>query len=143
VFRRLEYPALKRAVREQQSLFGASVALIDDKASGTQLIQELIADGCPGVTRYRPTTDKIMRLRFVYIPRDGVVARRIPARADRFSPRERTMIRRTRPPNSWTGSSARSRANRGCHRLSRASATAALNRMCFSGEAPRQANAPI
>ena len=60
--RRLEYPALKRAVREQQSLFGASVVLIEDKASGTQLIQELIVDGCTGVTRYQPTTDKIMRL---------------------------------------------------------------------------------
>src|ERR1700730_4617348 len=75
--RRLEYPALKRAVREQQSLFGANEVLIEDKASGTQLIQELIADGCHGVTRYQPTCDKIMRLnaqtamienRFVHIP---------------------------------------------------------------------------
>src|SRR5882672_9549196 len=47
--RRLEYPALKRAVREQQSLFGANVILIEDKASGTQLIQELIHDGGHGV----------------------------------------------------------------------------------------------
>jgi predicted phage terminase large subunit-like protein len=63
VFRRkLEYPALKRAVREQQSLFDANVVLIEDKASGTQLIQELIADGCHGVTRYQPSTDKVMRL---------------------------------------------------------------------------------
>jgi predicted phage terminase large subunit-like protein len=60
--RRLEYPALKRAVREQQSLFDANVVLIEDKASGTQLIQELIADGCHGVTRYQPTTDTVMRL---------------------------------------------------------------------------------
>jgi predicted phage terminase large subunit-like protein len=60
--RRLEYPALKRAVRAQQSLFDANVVLIEDKASGTQLIQELIADGCHGVTRYQPTTDKVMRL---------------------------------------------------------------------------------
>jgi len=60
--RRLEYPALKRAVREQQSLFDAQVVLIEDKASGTQLIQELIADGCHDVTRYQPTTDKVMRL---------------------------------------------------------------------------------
>src|SRR6266404_4485794 len=51
--------------------------LIEDKASGTQLIQELIADGCHRVTRYQPTTDKTMRLNaqtaiiengFVYIP---------------------------------------------------------------------------
>jgi predicted phage terminase large subunit-like protein len=75
--RRLEYPALKRAVREQQSLFGANEVLIEDKASGTQLIQELIVDGCHGVTRYQPTCDKIMRLNaqtamiengFVHIP---------------------------------------------------------------------------
>ena len=78
--RRLEYPALKRAVREQLSLFGANEVLIEDKASGTQLIQELIADGCHGVTRYQPTTDKIMRLNsqtgviengFVHIPADS------------------------------------------------------------------------
>ena len=78
VFRkRLEYPDLKRAVREQQSLFNASVILIEDKASGTQLIQELIVDGCHGATRYKPDCDKIMRLHaqtamiengFVYVP---------------------------------------------------------------------------
>jgi predicted phage terminase large subunit-like protein len=75
--RRLEYPALKRAVREQQNLFDATVVLIEDKASGTQLIQELIEDGCHGVTRYQPTIEKIMRLHaqtgmiyngFVHIP---------------------------------------------------------------------------
>lgn len=36
--------------------------LIEDKASGTQLIQELIAEGCYAVTRYKPEGDKIMRL---------------------------------------------------------------------------------
>src|SRR5438067_613941 len=75
--RRLEYPALKRAVREQQSLFNATVVLIEDKASGTQLIQELIFDGCHAVTRYQPTNEKIVRLNtqtaiiesgFVHIP---------------------------------------------------------------------------
>src|SRR5438309_1761320 len=60
--RRLEYPALKRAVRQQQSLFDATEVLIEDKASRTQLIQELIEDGCHGVTRYQPTGDKTMRL---------------------------------------------------------------------------------
>jgi hypothetical protein len=64
-------------VREQQSQFDANVVLIEDKASGTQLIQELIVDGCHGVTRYQPTIDKIMRPHaetamiqngFVYIP---------------------------------------------------------------------------
>src|SRR6201987_5358310 len=75
--RRLEYPALKRAVRYQQNLYGATEVLIEDKASGTQLIQELIADGCHGVTRYQPDCEKIMRLHaqtamiengFVHIP---------------------------------------------------------------------------
>jgi len=75
--RRLEYPELKRAVRDQQNLFGANEVLIEDKASGTQLIQELIAEGCHGVTRYQPTCDKIMRMHtqtamiengFVHIP---------------------------------------------------------------------------
>ena len=56
-------------MREQQRLFGATVVLIEDKASGTQLIQELITDGCHGVTRYQPTGDKTMRLHgFVHIP---------------------------------------------------------------------------
>jgi predicted phage terminase large subunit-like protein len=36
--------------------------LIEDKASGTQLIQELIADGLHAVTRYRPQSDKVMRM---------------------------------------------------------------------------------
>ena len=75
--KRLEYPALKRAVREQQSLFNATVVLIEDKASGTQLIQELRVDGCSAVTSYKPECDKIMRLHaqtgviengFVHIP---------------------------------------------------------------------------
>lgn len=75
--RRLEYPALKRAVLEQQRLYNASVVLIEDKASGTQLIQELIAAGCHGVTRYQPTIEKVLRLHaqaamiengFVYLP---------------------------------------------------------------------------
>jgi phage terminase large subunit-like protein len=43
--RRLEYPALKRAVREQHDRFKADVVLIEDKASGTQLIQELTPTG--------------------------------------------------------------------------------------------------
>jgi predicted phage terminase large subunit-like protein len=75
--RRMEYPELKRAVREQYERFAPSVVLIEDKASGTQLIQELLADGLHAVTRYRPQSDKIMRLHaqtamiengFVHVP---------------------------------------------------------------------------
>jgi hypothetical protein len=36
--------------------------LIEDKASGTQLIQELIDDGVHLIKKYEPTMDKIMRM---------------------------------------------------------------------------------
>jgi predicted phage terminase large subunit-like protein len=63
VFRKqLEYPDLKRAVRQQRQEFSANVVLIEDKASGTQLIQELNREGIGAVTRYQPEADKIMRM---------------------------------------------------------------------------------
>jgi phage terminase large subunit-like protein len=39
----------------------ASVVSIEDKASGAQLVQELLAEGLHAITRYRPQSDKIMR----------------------------------------------------------------------------------
>ena len=63
VFRkRLNYPDLKRAVREQADVHQATVILIEDKASGTQLIQELVYDGLVVVKGVQPTGDKFMRL---------------------------------------------------------------------------------
>ncbi len=63
VFRKkLSYPDLKRAVFEQDSRFSPEAILIEDRASGTQLIQELIASGCSRATRCSPEGDKIMRL---------------------------------------------------------------------------------
>ncbi len=56
------------------------VILIEDKASGTQLIQSLIEAGLSKVTRYAPDGDKIMRLHaqtatiengFVHLPREA------------------------------------------------------------------------
>jgi predicted phage terminase large subunit-like protein len=70
--KKLAYSDLKRAVHEQHMLFNPSVILIEDKASGTQLIQELIEAG--------PDGDKIMRLHaqtatiengFVHLPREA------------------------------------------------------------------------
>jgi len=49
-------------VRAQYERFRPSVVLIEDKASGTQLIQELIAEGLYAVTRYQPQFDKVMRM---------------------------------------------------------------------------------
>ena len=63
VFRRkLAYPDLKRVVREQYRMFGSSTILIEDKASGTQLIQDLIEEGLSAVCAMKPDGDKIMRL---------------------------------------------------------------------------------
>jgi predicted phage terminase large subunit-like protein len=76
----LEYPELKRTVREQCQAFGASVVLIEDKASGIQLIQELVAERLHAVTRYQPQSDKIMRMHaqtamiengFVHLPKEA------------------------------------------------------------------------
>jgi predicted phage terminase large subunit-like protein len=77
--KRMEYPELKRAVCAQAEGFNASVVLIEDKASGTQLIQEL-EQGLHAVTRYQPQTDKIMRMHaqtamiengFVHLPKEA------------------------------------------------------------------------
>jgi predicted phage terminase large subunit-like protein len=74
---RLDYPDLRRAVLDQAERFRPSNILVEDKASGTQLIQELIREGVSGVTRYEPTMEKVMRLfsisstienGFVYLP---------------------------------------------------------------------------
>ncbi len=78
--KRMDYPDLKRRVREQAEAFQATVILIEDKASGTQLIQELIAQGMYSIKRYVPEGDKVMRLHsqtatiengFVYLPREA------------------------------------------------------------------------
>jgi phage terminase large subunit-like protein len=55
----MEYPELKRPVREQYEWFRPAVVLIADKTSGTPLIQELIAEGLHAVTRYQPQTATI------------------------------------------------------------------------------------
>ena len=78
--RRMDYPDLKRAVRELAERFHPANILIEDKASGTQLIQELIRDNVYSVTRYEPTMEKVIRLHsittpietgFVYLPTES------------------------------------------------------------------------
>jgi predicted phage terminase large subunit-like protein len=58
----LEQIRKTRAVRAEYEHWRPEVVLIEDKASGTQLIQELIADGVYAVTRYLPQADKVMRM---------------------------------------------------------------------------------
>ena len=74
---RLDYPNLKRAVKEHARMFQANNIVIEDKASGTQLIQELEAEGVHATTRYQTSGDKKMRMHsvtsmiesgFVHIP---------------------------------------------------------------------------
>lgn len=66
VFRkRLRYPELKRAVRVQAEAFSPQTILIEDKASGTQLIQELVSEGMHAIKKYEPTMDKTMRMNSV------------------------------------------------------------------------------
>jgi predicted phage terminase large subunit-like protein len=62
--KKLDYPNLKRAVREQAGLHKAEIVLIEDKASGTQLIQELSQEGMYSVKAYTPDAgaNKLMRL---------------------------------------------------------------------------------
>src|SRR4029077_9815195 len=65
---------------EQCEAFNASVVLIEDKASGTQLIRELTDYGLHAVTRHQPQSDKIMRMHaqtamiengFVHLPKEA------------------------------------------------------------------------
>jgi predicted phage terminase large subunit-like protein len=61
---RLNYPELKRKVIEHIHKYNPRIVLIEDKASGTQLIQDLKTDGQYRVKPYPPPpqTDKVMRL---------------------------------------------------------------------------------
>jgi predicted phage terminase large subunit-like protein len=63
--KRVGYPELKRAVRDQAEAFSPQTILIEDKASGTQLIQELISEGMHAIKKYEPTMDKTMRMHTV------------------------------------------------------------------------------
>ncbi|MCA0373367.1 MAG: phage terminase large subunit, partial [Proteobacteria bacterium] len=68
--RKLEYPALKRTIVEHSKHHNAKVILIEDKASGTQLIQDLKADqlyGLKGIQR-PAGCDKAMRLEAASLP---------------------------------------------------------------------------
>jgi predicted phage terminase large subunit-like protein len=78
--RRLNYPALKRVAQQHAREFDPTIILIEDRSSGTQLIEDLIEEGVPGVTRYVPKGKKAMRLHrqtgvieagFVHLPRSA------------------------------------------------------------------------
>jgi len=61
--RRLNYPELKRAVLQQSTRHRVRYILIEDKASGTQLIQDLKSEGMLGIRPFEPLpgNDKVLR----------------------------------------------------------------------------------
>jgi predicted phage terminase large subunit-like protein len=63
--KRLDYPALKRAVVERAELFRPNVVLIEDKGSGSPLIQELRHETNYNIQAFLPKTDKLIRLHHV------------------------------------------------------------------------------
>jgi len=63
--RRMDYPELKKAVKERAAVYKPKNIIIEDKASGTQLIQELVREGVRGISRYTPKLDKQMRMHSV------------------------------------------------------------------------------
>lgn len=60
--RRMDYPDLKCTVVEHAQAFNATTVLIEDKASGPQLIQELARGALAQVKGVKPKGDKIMRM---------------------------------------------------------------------------------
>lgn len=75
--RRLDFPSLVRAVLEQHSQFNANVILVEDAASGVQLIQQLQEQGVYCVKAIKPEGDKVVRMHaqstaiengFVFLP---------------------------------------------------------------------------
>lgn len=60
--KKLDYPNLKKVIKDLTAQFRPTKILIEDKASGTQLIQELRQDGVHVVEGVKPEGDKVMRM---------------------------------------------------------------------------------
>jgi predicted phage terminase large subunit-like protein len=77
---RLEYPQLKRALRQFADQFRAGTVVIEDTAAGIQLIQEFRTEGFARIVEVKPHYDKAMRMAMqtpvieagrVYLPREA------------------------------------------------------------------------
>jgi predicted phage terminase large subunit-like protein len=77
---RLEYPELKRKLRQYAEQHRAGTVLIEDTAAGVQLIQELKYEGFARIEAVKPLHDKVMRMATqtpaieagrVYLPHDA------------------------------------------------------------------------
>jgi predicted phage terminase large subunit-like protein len=58
---RLDYPSVKRAVKSMAAAWSPNVVLIEDKASGQSLIQELRSETRLSVVAIEPDGDKVTR----------------------------------------------------------------------------------
>jgi len=90
---RVEFPELKRRVRELYMQFRPDYILIEDKASGQSLIQELSREGNLPVKGVKVLTDKIARVHFitpmiesglVYIPSNREWSRLVKRECEEF-----------------------------------------------------------
>ena len=59
---RLQYPDLKRLAGDLAASFRADVVIIEDKGSGTSLIQDLVRDGTLHPIAFKPEGDKVLRM---------------------------------------------------------------------------------
>jgi predicted phage terminase large subunit-like protein len=77
--KQVDFPNLVRAALEQQKQFNARVVLIEDAASGVQLVQQLQESGIYFAKAMKPEGDKVMRMHaqstmiengFVHVPKE-------------------------------------------------------------------------
>ena len=59
---RFEYPELKRTIVRHAQIHAAKSVVIEDNASGTQLLQDLKHDGLSMVTSHKGAGDKVLRM---------------------------------------------------------------------------------
>ena len=104
-------------------MFGPQTILIEDKASGTQLIQELVAEGMHAIQKYEPSMNKVIRMNtvtsmiecgFVHVPDKEHISLSTSTNS-RTSPTASMTTRPTRPPKPSIGSNSGTsfRKNRG------------------------------
>lgn len=58
---KLDYPALKKMLQKLSNRYNPKIILIEDKASGQSLIQDLQSEGFANIIAQRPKLDKITR----------------------------------------------------------------------------------
>ncbi len=78
--KRVDYPSLKALVSDLAQTHRAEVVIIEDRASGTSLIQDLRREGTVHPIAFKPEGDKVMRMHAqcarieagqVYLPREA------------------------------------------------------------------------